>query len=98
VRHGRGWRSAVPMLLPRRKPDHVSRMNFLDWTPPALDATTAIRHNQRLAQWVGVPCGPSTGLERDTGTSHAGRMGCIEEGVNAYTAGKVLGRSFAGRL
>ena len=53
---------------------------------------------EREAQRVGVPCGPSTGLERDTGTSQAGRIGCIEEGVNAYTAGKVLGGSFAGRL
>jgi hypothetical protein len=28
VRHGRGWRGAVPMLLARREPDYVSRSDF----------------------------------------------------------------------
>ena len=30
VRHGRGRRGAVPVLLARREPDHVARPDFLD--------------------------------------------------------------------
>ena len=36
VRHGRGWRGAMPMLLARREPDHVTRPDFLDRAAPAL--------------------------------------------------------------
>jgi hypothetical protein len=36
VRHGRGCRSAVPMLLTWREPDHVARSDFLDRASPAL--------------------------------------------------------------
>src|SRR6266566_42912 len=98
MRHGRGWRGAVPVFLTRLEPDHVTRPNFLDRTTPALYPAAASRHDQGLAQGVAVPCGPSAGLERDTGADRACRIGCLEQGVNAYRAGKVLGRSFAGRL
>src|SRR6266566_3705926 len=98
VRHGRGCRGAVPMFLPRREPDHVTRPHFLDRPPPALDPAAACRHDQGLAQRVAVPCGASAGLERDTGPDHPCWIGCLEQGVNAYRAGKILGRSFAGRL
>src|SRR6266851_587117 len=98
VRHGRGCRGTVPMFLTRREPDHVPRPNFLNRTPPALYPAAASRHDQGLAQRVAVPCCPSAGLERDTGADRACRSGCLEQGVNAYRAGKVLGRSFAGRL
>src|SRR6266516_7905732 len=47
---------------------------------------------------VAVPGGPSARLERDTGADRACRTGCLEQGVNAYRAGKILGWSFAGRL
>src|SRR5712692_155008 len=98
VRHGRGGRGAVPMLLTRREPDHVPRPNFLDRTAPALYPAEALRQDQGLAQRVAVPCGPSAGLERDTGADRACRIRCLEQGVNAYRAGKILGRTFAGRL
>src|SRR6266699_4552583 len=95
VRHGRGGRGAVPVFLPRLKPDHVPRMNVLNRTTPALGPATASRHDQGLAQRVAVPGGPSARLERDTGTSRACRIVSPEEGVNAYRAGKMLGWSFA---
>ena len=50
VRHGRGWRSAVPMFLTRREPDHVTRADFFDRATPALHAAAAGRHDQGLAQ------------------------------------------------
>src|SRR5262249_36229009 len=69
VRHGRGCRGAVPVLLTRREPDHVTGPDFLDRAAPALGQAAASRHDQGLAQRVGVPRRPSAGLERDTGCS-----------------------------
>jgi hypothetical protein len=67
VRHGRSGRGAVPVFLPRRKPDHVPPMNVLDRPTPALNPAEARRHVQRLAQRVGVPGGSRSRLERDRG-------------------------------
>src|SRR5579859_2656837 len=95
VRHRGGWRGAMPMFLSRREPDHITRTNLLDRPTPALDPATASRHHQGLTQRMGMPCGASARLERDTGANHAGRIGGREERVNAYHASKILGRSFA---
>src|ERR1039457_3522030 len=65
VCHGRGWRSAVPMLLARWKPDDVTRPDFFDRATPALRATAASGHDQRLTQRMGVPGGASARLKRD---------------------------------
>ena len=45
VRHGRGRCGAVPMLLPGRKPDHITRVNLLDGAPFLLSPTAAPSHN-----------------------------------------------------
>src|SRR5712691_6865159 len=63
------------------------------WTRPQPAVTIRVWRSL-----VAVPCCPSARLERDTGADHTCRIGCLEQRVNAYTAGKVLGRSFAGRL
>src|SRR5205814_1977961 len=73
VGHGRGRRGTVPVLFARRKPDHVPRPDFLDRAAPPLCAAAAGRHDQRLAQRVGVPRRPGAGLERDTITGRASR-------------------------
>jgi hypothetical protein len=78
------------MRLTRRDPDHVTRPNLLDRTTPALYPAAAGRHDQGLAQRVAVPCCPSAGLERDTGADRACRIVCLEQGVNVYSAGKIL--------
>src|SRR5207247_1167062 len=62
VCHGGGRRGAMPVLLARREPDHVTRPNFFDRAPPSLRAPAPSRHDQRLAQRVGVPCGARAGL------------------------------------
>ena len=98
VRHGRGRRGTVPMLLARREPDHVTRPNFLDRASPALYQAATRRHDQGLAQRVGVPCGTGARLERDTGADRARWIVCLEQGVNAHGAGEILRRSFGGRL
>ena len=76
------------MLLTRREPDHIPRTNLLDRSAPALCEAAASRHDQGLSQWVGVPCCPSTRLERDTGTKCACWIVRVEQGVNADSAAK----------
>src|SRR2546425_4579021 len=95
VRHGSGHRGAVPMLLTRRNPDHVTGPNLLDWPSPALREARAGRHDQGLAERVRVPGRPGASLERDTGTEHAGRIGGLEQRIDAHRAGEPLGGAHA---
>ena len=95
VRHGGSWCGPMPVFLPRLEPDHIPLTNVFNRASPALCPAKALRHNQRLAQWMGMPGGPSTWLERDTGTSHACRIGSLEQRINADRAAKVLGWPFA---
>ena len=78
--------------------DHVTGPDLLDRPSPALDPAATRSHEQSLAQRVGVPCGPCAGLEGDADAKRACRLACLEQRVNAYGAGEILGRSFAGRL
>src|SRR2546422_1943861 len=98
VRHGRGWSGAVPMLLTRRAPDHIARPNFFFRATFALHPPKSGSDDQGLPERMRVPCCPRAGLERDTDAEHARRIGCLEQWVNAYRAGKILVRSFAGGL
>jgi hypothetical protein len=43
---------------------------------------------------VHVPCRAGARLESDTGASSTGRIGCLEQRIDAYRAGKILRRSF----
>lgn len=67
MRHPGGCRGSMPVFLTRRYPDDITWPNVLDLTAPLLNPARARRHDQRLAQRVGVPCAPSAGLERDAG-------------------------------
>ena len=52
--HGSRSRGAVPMLFTRRKPDYVTRPDFLDRTFPALGQATALSDGQirALTGWL----------------------------------------------
>src|ERR1700752_2552092 len=78
VRHGRGRRGTVPMFLARREPDDVPRPDFFNLPAPALCASAAGSHDQGLAERMRVPRGSRAGFERDTGTGHASRRGCLK--------------------
>jgi hypothetical protein len=65
VRHSRGGRHAVPMLLIRREPDQVTGPNLLNRASPALRQAAASRYDQGLAQRMGVPCSPRARFKRD---------------------------------
>ena len=78
VRHRRGGSRPVPVLFARRKPDDVTRPDFLDRAAPALRPAAAGRHDQRLTERMRVPGRPGTGLKGDAGTSHTPRRGCFQ--------------------
>jgi hypothetical protein len=98
VRHGRGWRGAVPVLLAGPEPDHVAGMDRFDWAAFPLDSPAAGRDDQGLAERVRVLGSPGAGLERHTGTGRARRVSCLKQRIDADRAGEPLGRARAGRL
>jgi hypothetical protein len=74
VRHGRGWRGAVPMFLARREPDHVTRVDFLNRSAPALCPAATGRDDERLAERVRVPRSPRAWLESYAGALNECRI------------------------
>src|SRR5436190_2061009 len=63
VRHRGRRRRSVPVLLPRRTPDHIAGVDLLDRTAPLLHPATAHRYDQGLAERMRMPGGPGTRLE-----------------------------------
>ena len=61
MRHGRGRRGTVPMLLARREPNHVAGMDFLDRAALPLDPAATGRDDQGLPKRMRVPCRPAPG-------------------------------------
>src|ERR1700742_1596547 len=53
-------RGAMPMLLVRRKPDHVAWPDFFDRSALALRPSQTRRDDQRLTQWMRMPSGACT--------------------------------------
>jgi hypothetical protein len=58
------------MLLARRDPDDITRIDSLNLAAPLLDQAGPGGDDQRLTGWMSVPCRPRAGLEGDT------RAGC----------------------
>src|SRR4051812_37703409 len=98
VRHGRGRRGSVPVLLARREPDHVAGTDLLDRAALPLDPAAAGRDDEGLPQRVGVPRGPGAGLECNARTGRTGRGVGLEEWVDADRAGEPVGRPLVRRL
>ena len=63
VRHGRGCRGAMPVLLVRREPDHIAGMNLLHRSAFALSPATAGGDDEGLTERVGMPCGSRARFE-----------------------------------
>src|SRR5205809_3890725 len=57
VRHGGGWRRAMPVLLARREPDHITGPDFFNRIAFALHPAAAGRDNERLTKRMCMPCG-----------------------------------------
>lgn len=96
MRHAAVYRCSMPVLCCRWDPDNVTLPDFLDWTTPLLNPARASRHDQCLAQRVGVSCCSGAGLERDTRANRACRILRLEKRVNAHGITEVFGWSLAG--
>src|SRR2546430_3287766 len=74
-------------------PGRISSIGPLQrWARPQPAVTISIWRSL-----VAVPCFPRARFNRDTHSDCTCRSGCLEEGVKAYRAGKVLGGSKACR-
>src|SRR5277367_5526383 len=71
VRHRCGRRRSMPVLLARRKPDHITRTDLFDRLAFTLNPAEAGDDDQCLAQRMRMPSRACTRLERDTGAAHA---------------------------
>jgi len=89
VRHRRGRRGTVPVLLAGRYPDYVAWTDFLNWSALALNASAAGGDDKRLAQRMGVPGRARTRLEGDVRADDARRIGRVEQRVDADSAGEI---------
>src|SRR6266516_7311930 len=88
----------MPMLLGRRAPNYVARPDLPDRAAPALHKTAAARDDERLTERMRVPITACAWLERDVGAARPCRSRRLEQLVNAYRAGEILGRSCGGGL
>src|SRR6266700_2083996 len=98
VSHCSCRRRAVPMLLVRRKPDHIARMDLLNGTALALRPTKTRRNDQRLTEWMCMPGGAGTRVECYASATNTCRRARLEQRVDAHRAAKPIGRSFTGWL
>src|SRR5882762_287814 len=80
VRHARGWRRAMPVLLAGRTPNHVARPNFLDGFAPALGPSESRCDDQGLAERVRVPRRARTRFERYAPAGDTGGLGRLNDG------------------
>jgi hypothetical protein len=88
VSHRGRPRRAVPMLLVRREPDHIARPDFLDRFALALRPAKTGGDDQRLAEWMCMPRGARTWLERDTRCTRACRFRRLKQRIDTHRTGK----------
>src|SRR6476469_5106608 len=91
VRHGRRWRSAVPMLQARRKPHHIAGADFLDRSALALHPSETGGDDQRLAERMRVPGRPGSGFEGDLAAAYPPRVWSLEERIHSDRTGEPVG-------
>src|SRR5206468_7091471 len=97
VRHRRRRRRSMPMLKPRRKPDDIAGLDFLDASSLGLSPAEPRRDDQGLAKRMRVPRAARARFERDMSAGYARRIARLEQRVDAHSASKVLRRPLGGR-
>ena len=78
----------MPVLLAGREPHHVTGPDLFDGAVLALGPATACRHEKRLTEWMGVPCGPRTRLKRHAGDLNERRIRRLKKRVDPHCASK----------
>jgi len=86
VRHGRGRRGSMPVLLTRRKPDHITRTDFLDRPAPTLRPAATGGYDQGLTERMRMPRRPRARLESYAGALNPCRIGCLKKWIDPYRA------------
>jgi hypothetical protein len=98
VSHRRGRRGAMPMLFTGRKPNDITRMDVLDGAAFQLDPSSTGRYDQSLTKWMSVPRCACARLKRNAGPGYQRRVRRLKQWIDAYGAGKPIGRSLPGCL
>ena len=86
VRHGRGRRSPMPVLLAGREPDHITGPDLLDRASPTLRQAAASRDDEGLTERMRVPCGTCAGLKGDAGALNKRRIGRLKKRIDSHGA------------
>jgi hypothetical protein len=88
----------MPVLHSRRERYNVTGPDLLHGATPSLDAATSCRHNESLAQRVGVPRRVCARLERHGVACSLGQLRAWKQRINADRAAEPIGRAFDGGL
>src|SRR5260370_23331086 len=72
-------RRSMPVLDSGWNPNDIPLMNDLNRTTPLLYPTNTVRHDQDLAERIGVPCGARPRLKRHCATAGAAGLCRIEK-------------------
>jgi len=74
------------MLLVGGYPDHVSRTYVFNWAATSLHAAYTRRHDQRLAQRMGVPIRRGSRLKRHAATCDTNWLGSLKWRIDPHRA------------
>src|SRR3974390_862409 len=88
MRQGRRRCPAMPVLLARRKPNDIARVDFLDGAALTLDPAAAGSHYEGLAKGMRVPSRARAGFECDDCAPTARGTASRERRVDSHAAGK----------
>src|ERR1700722_21004260 len=98
VAHRGSRRRAVPVLMPRRAPNHVPGSDFDDRLTLALRPTASGSDEQRLAQRMGMPGGACARLKGDARARDTGGLRRGVQRIDANVSRKPDGGSLQRRL
>ena len=86
----------MPVFYARRDPDDVPWFDLLLFSTFLLDPASSGRHDQGLAEWMGMPSRAGARIERDVRTRGVRGVILLEERIDADGAGEMFGRRFTG--
>src|SRR5256885_1674790 len=98
VRHRCRGRSAMPVFLARREPDHIAGTDLLDRSAFPLSPTATSRDDESLTERMRVPCSPRTRLERHARALNKCWIRGLKKRINSDRASEPVGRSLGRRL
>src|SRR5205814_636016 len=91
-------RSPVPVFFSGLEPDDIAGTDLFDRSAVALHQAQPKRHDQNLAEWMGVPGGTRSRFERHRIAGGARRLLDWEKWIDPHRAREPLGRSLCRRL